>query len=87
MKAFVQFLQEKWNYSSVIGWRPIAGQFQPCIGSDGIFILDARNCLAIQIQDARERARRLSRITGFIGFEIHHGDLKNSQMIYREIFS
>ena len=67
MKAYVQFYQ-----------TDLAGNLQEACGSDGVYILDARQSTATHIEDACIRAMVLSRVKRFEAFKIMKGDLKHA---------
>ena len=55
-------------------------------GSDGIFVLDARNCKTVWRYDARERMQRMAKIhPEYTGFSLRKGDLKSNHEVYREV--
>lgn len=91
MKAFARFLHESTGYIegsippkfSKDNVRPIE-----MLGSDGIYILDARNSLDTMINDCYSRIESMKALNkGIVGFEIHRGDLRNSRVIYTNIKS
>jgi hypothetical protein len=61
MKAYVQFLSVQNN------------EIVENIGSDGVFILDARNNLACMKYDARTRMSRLQHVATIDGYRIMQG--------------
>ncbi|MHC4270614.1 MAG: hypothetical protein ACYSTS_19460 [Planctomycetota bacterium] len=75
MRYYVQFLQK--NLSNNIA--------EAC-GSDGVFILDGRNCLNTMIIDAHERMKKLKKVQPYyIGFRIMKGSRFDNSTMIREV--
>lgn len=68
MKAYAQFLE-----------RNRAGEVVEALGSDGVFVLDARTKLSTMKIDAMVRMHNLRHVqSGYLGYRIYYGDLKSS---------
>ena len=76
MKRYVQFLETK-----------LDGSIDEALGSDGVFILDGRQNLDTQINDAYERLDKLKNVRPYyVGFEIRDGErFSNSRLVYRKV--
>lgn len=83
MKAYVQFYKTKGSWSKENGFQYLPGEHVEACGSDGVFILDGRNSLETQIQDAKDRMFKLRNVQNFSGFAIMKGDLRNA---YKRVF-
>ena len=85
MKAYVQFQREQnLRYNLAGGWEECDPYLQDIPGTEGVFVLDARNKLDTMIQDVLARIKHLRFVQPSIAaFEIHRGDLKASQVIYK----
>ena len=77
MKRYAQFMT-----------TDMKGQKVDMIGSDGVFILDARNKFKTQLADAMLKAHRMRHIHNIIGCKIMEGTrFDNSVLIYEWIHS
>lgn len=71
MKAYVQFYDYK-----------LDNTVDEALGSDSVFILDARNNLDTMINDAYERIEKLKNVQKYRHFQIREGDLKCYRVVY-----
>lgn len=85
MKAYVQFQREQnLRYNLAGGWEEVEPYLQDILGTEGIYILDGRTKLHTMIQDTLARIKHLRFVQPSIAaFEIHKGNLKASQVIYK----
>jgi len=76
MTAYVQFLTKN-----------LKGQTVEACGSDGVFILDGRNCLDTMINDAYEQKHKLRFVQKhYVGFEIRKGArFESYTVVHKEI--
>ena len=72
MKAYVQFYVKQGDPPKMV---------EAC-GSDGVFVLDARNGLWTMEEDAKDRMRILWTVQKYEHFEIRRGNLKCYVVMY-----
>ncbi len=51
----------------------LKGREVTALGSEGVYILDGRNCLNVQITDSLLRMEKLSNVHNYVGFHIMRG--------------
>lgn len=90
MKAYCQFFHESTGY--------VPGSIPPrfddkyikpieMIGSDGVFILDARRSLHNMIEDCKEQIKRHIKSKYIVGFEIRRANsfMEDGRVIYSTV--
>lgn len=87
MKYYVQFLTLSSGVKYDNGKMVDVDKFPiEAMGSDSVFILDARNNLETMKFDAVKRMEQLKRVQDYIGFKIMKGDrFTNSKQVYNSI--